>query len=543
MSSNPEVITINLDTPLYKGSISLNTGLFINGEFVRPQESQDAGKIDIINPSTSKPITSVHLGSSLDVDIAVDAARKAFKSTWGLHVPGSVRGQKLQRLAELIEENLEEIAALEALNCDESYDFDEHLANSSFILPFFTCFVLNPDRSLILGKPFAQAKQEITIGCIATLKYYAGWADKIHGKTIETSETKMAYTRREPYGVVGAIIPWNGPLAMFAWKVGPAVAAGNAIVLKPSELTPLTALRVASLINEAGFPPGVINIVNGYGPTVGSSLSSHPLITKIAFTGSTVTGRKIQEAAAKSNLKVVTLELGGKSPNIIFDDADLEQAIKWAGVGIFTNMGQACCAGSRIFVQEGIYDAFIQGFTAVAQHLQANTGDPFSSPNTLHGPQASEVQYKRILSYISSGIFDGAHVQTGGEKHSEEKGYFIKPTIFTNVTPSMKIAQEEIFGPVAAVIKFKTEEEVIEMANNTTYGLACAVFTENISRGIRVAHAIDAGTAWINTYNTLATNVPFGGYKQSGIGRELGEYALENYTQVKAVHINIGMKL
>ncbi|KAF5371764.1 hypothetical protein D9758_003560 [Tetrapyrgos nigripes] len=500
MSSNSEVITINLDTPLYKGSISLNTGLFINGEFVRPQESQDAGKIDIINPSTSKPITSVHLGSSLDVDIAVDAARKAFKSTWGLHVPGSVRGQKLQRLAELIEENLEEIAALEALNCV---------------------------ASLILGKPFAQAKQELNMACITTLKYYAGWADKIHGKTIETNETKMAYTRREPYGVVGAIIPWNNPLAGLAWKVGPAVAAGNTIVLKPSEFTPLSALRVASLINEAGFPPGVINIVNGYGPTVGASLASHPLIAKIAFTGSTITGRKIQEAAAKSNLKVVTLELGGKSPNIIFDDADLEQAIKWAGIGIFANMGQACCAGSRIFVQEGIYDAFIQGFTAVAQHLQANTGDSFSSPNTLHGPQASEAQYKRILSYISSGISEGAHVQTGGEKHSDGEGYFIKPTIFTNVTPSMKIAQEEIFGPVAAVIKFKTEEEVIEMANNTTYGLACAVFTENISRGIRVAHAIEAGTAWINTYNTIENGVPFGGYKQSGIGRELGEYALE----------------
>ncbi|KAK7441049.1 hypothetical protein VKT23_016833 [Stygiomarasmius scandens] len=500
-----EVFSLTLDTPAYKGTVSINTGLFINGKWCKPVEEQ---KIEVVNPTTGKFITNVDGGSSKDVDLAVDAAEKAYKTSWGLKVPGSTRGQMLLKLANLIEQNADEFAALEALNC---------------------------------GKPFALAQREIQVGCVDELKYYAGWADKVHGKTIETTENKMAYTRHEPFGVVAAIIPWNGPLTMLAWKVGPALATGNTIVVKPSELTPLTALKFASLVNEAGFPPGVVNIVNGYGQTVGAAMASHPRIRKIAFTGSTLTGRKIQEAAAKSNLKVVSLELGGKSPNIIFDDADLEQAIKWASVGIFSNMGQVCCAGSRIYVQEGIYDAFIKGFAAAAQYLQQNTGDPFSG-KAMHGPQMSSSQFDRIMGYISSGKADGAHVHTGGERHGNE-GYFIKPTIFTDVKADMKIAQEEIFGPVGVVMKFKTEEEVIEMANNTTYGLACGIFTENVSRAIRVAHALEAGTAWVNIYNSIDINVPFGGYKQSGIGREQGEYVLENYTQVKAVHINIGLKL
>ncbi|THV04186.1 aldehyde dehydrogenase [Dendrothele bispora CBS 962.96] len=496
--------SLKLDTPAYKGTVSINTGLFINGQWLK---SVNPEKLDVVNPATGKIVTSVEGGCSKDIDIAVDAAEKAYKTSWGLKVPGSTRGQMLLNLAKLIEENADEFAALEALNC---------------------------------GKPFGQAQQEIA-GCVNEFKYYAGWADKVHGKTIETTENKMAYTRHEPYGVVAAIIPWNGPMMMLSWKVAPALATGNTIIVKPSELTPLSALKFASLVNEAGIPPGVINIVNGTGPAVGEAMAYHPRIRKLAFTGSTLTGRKIQEASAKSNLKVITLELGGKSPNIIFDDADLEQAIKWASFGIFANMGQACCAGSRIFVQEGIYDKFIEGFAAAAHYLQQNTGDPFSG-KALHGPQTSSGQFDRIMSYINSGKTDGAHILSGGERDGNE-GYFIKPTIFTEVKPNMKIAQEEIFGPVGVVIKFKTEEEVIEMANNTTYGLACGVFTENVSRAIRVAHALEAGTAWINTYHTIETMVPFGGYKQSGIGREQGEYALENYTQVKAVHINIGLKL
>ncbi|THU97075.1 aldehyde dehydrogenase [Dendrothele bispora CBS 962.96] len=480
-----EIFSLTLDTPAYKGDATINTGLFINGKWVKPVDKQkyvmmhlSLALFVILGAATGKIITAIQGGSSKDVDLAVNAAEEAYKASWGLKVPGSIRGQMLLKLANLIEQNAEEFAALEALNC---------------------------------------------VGCVQELKYYAGRADKVHGKTIETTENKMAYTRREPYVV-----------SMLAWKVGPALATGNTIVVKPSELTPLTALKFASLVNEAGFPPGVINIINGYGNIVGKAMAYHQRIRRIAFTGSTLTGRKIQEASAKSNLKVVTLELGGKSPSIVFDDADLEQAIN-------ANMGQLCCAGSRIFVQEGIYDAFMKVFSAAAQHLQQNAGDPFSG-NALHGPQVSSTQFNRIMGYLDSGKADGAQVYTGGKRHGNE-GYFIQPTIFTEVRPTMKIAREEVFEPVGVVMKFKTEEEVIEIANNTTYGLACGIFTENVSRAIRVAHALEAGTAWVNTYNTIEISVPFGGYKQSGIGREQGECVLEHYTQVKAVHINISLKL
>jgi aldehyde dehydrogenase (NAD+) len=330
-------------------------------------------------------------------------------------------------------------------------------------------------------------------------------------------------------------------MVMLSWKVGPALATGNTIVLKPSELTPLTALKFAELVVEAGFPPGVVNIVNGYGPIAGQAISEHPKIAKVAFTGSTLTGRRIMKAASESNLKVVTLELGGKSPTIIFDDADLDQAVKWAAHGIYFNMGQACTAGSRIFVQEGIYDKFITKFTAIAQYLTAKTGDQFTS-GTEHGPQVSQLQFDRVMSYIESGKSEGAKVLVGGDRHGDA-GYFIKPTIFTECTPEMKIVKEEIFGPVAAVMKFRTEEEVIELANDTSYGLACHVFSLNINRAIKVAHALEAGSAWVNCAQHGEVSVPFGGYKQSGIGRELGEYALDTYTQVKAVHINIGTNL
>ncbi|KAG7086192.1 hypothetical protein E1B28_002155 [Marasmius oreades] len=494
-----------LDTPTFKGSLSLNTGLFIDGKWVDPVEG---GKIDVVNPATGKVITSVAVGTGKDVDIAVEAAKKAFKSKWGFKVPGTERGRLLNKLADLIEANLDELAALESLN---------------------------------VGKPFTMSKMVDVKASIQVLRYYAGWADKIHGKTIETNENKFAYTRHEPYGVVGQIIPWNFPLTMLSWKIAPAVATGNCCVLKPSEITPLTALKVAGMINEAGFPPGVINIVNGYGITVGAAISAHPDIRKVAFTGSTIVGRKIQEASAKSNLKVVSLELGGKSPNVIFDDADFEQAVKWAALGIYANMGQICTAGSRIFVQEGIYDKFLAAFTQASKALQSATGDPFAA-TTQHGPQVSQVQFDRIMGYLDSARKDGATIHIGGERHGNE-GYFIQPTIVTDCKPDMKIVREEVFGPVAAIIKFKTEEEAIEMANDTNYGLAAAVFTENNSRAVRVAHALEAGTTWVNCYNSSEIQTPFGGYKQSGFGRELGEYALETYTQVKAVHVNIGLKL
>ncbi|KAF9261277.1 aldehyde dehydrogenase [Marasmius fiardii PR-910] len=503
----PDVFKLDLNTPTYKGTVSVNTGLFINGQFVDPVEEKSS-KIDVVNPATGKVITAIAGGSDKDVDIAVEAALKAYKTSWGLKVSGAERGRLLNKLADLIEANLDEFAALESLN---------------------------------VGKPFTVTQNRDVRTAIAVLRYYAGWADKVQGKTIETNENKFAYTRHEPYGLVGQIIPWNSPLMMVAWKLGPALATGNVCVLKPAEVAPLTPQKVAGLINEAGFPPGVVNIVNGYGNTVGTAISSHPKIAKIAFTGSTLTGRKILEASAKSNLKVVSLELGGKSPNIIFEDADFEQAVKWAVSGIYSSAGQSCVAGSRIFVQESIYDKFVEAFKKAAEFRTTQMGDPFDA-STQQGPQVSQLQFDRVMSYIDSAKNEGANVLAGGDRHGSE-GFYIQPTIVTDCKPEMKVVREEIFGPVCVVIKFKTEEEVIEMANDTTYGLGGAVFTENNSRAIRVAHAIQAGSLFINCYSVLEPNVPFGGYKQSGIGRELGEYALETYTQVKGVHVNLGLKL
>ncbi|KAF5347373.1 hypothetical protein D9758_011288 [Tetrapyrgos nigripes] len=445
--------------------------------------------------TTGKILTAVSVGSAKDVDIAVDAAQKAYKTNWGLHMPGSKRGEMLNRLADLVEKHKDELAALEALDA---------------------------------GKPFFTAQHVDIANTISTLRYYAGWADKIHGKTIETSETKLAYTRHEPFGVVMPIRAAspdleNCPRTCYRKYRG---IEGN----EPSENTPLSALKLAGFLNEAGFPPGVLNIVNGLGPVVGEAMAYHPLIRKISFTGSTVIGRRIQEASAKSNLKAVTLELGGKNPNIIFEDANLDQAVKWACIG------QVCTAGSRIFVQEGIHDAFIEAFTAAAQEIQGVIGDPFSA-STMHGPQVSKTQLDRILGYINGAKAEGAIVAAGGQAQSGD-GYFIQPTIFTGCKPNMKIVQEEVFGPVAAVIKFKTEEEVIEMANDSLYGLASGVFTENSSRAIRVAHALETGMTWINSYNNSEHPVPFGGFKQSGVGTELGEYALNTYTQVKAKNTN-----
>lgn len=323
---------------------------------------------------------------------------------------------------------------------------------------------------------------------------------------------------------------------MLAWKIAPAIATGNTVVLKTAEQTPLSGLVFASLIKEAGFPPGVINIISGIGRIAGAALSSHMDVDKVAFTGSTVVGRQIMKAAASSNLKKVTLELGGKSPNVVFNDADIENAISWVNFGIFYNHGQCCCAGSRIFVQSGIYDKFVERFKARAQLNKV--GDPFA-PDTFQGPQVSQIQYDRIMGYIQDGKTAGATVVTGGERHGD-KGYFIQPTIFADVTEDMKIVQEEIFGPVCSISKFETEEEVLKSANNTNYGLAAAVHTKDLNTAIRVSNALKAGTVWVNQYNMLHHQLPFGGYKESGIGRELGEAALSNYTQTKTVSIRLG---
>lgn len=496
----PTTFTHQWDTPGHKGSTSFSTGLYINGKFV---DGVKKSTIDVINPTTGKVLTQISEGTEGDVDIAVEAAHKAFETTWGLNCPGERRGELLNKLVQLMEKHADELAALESLDN---------------------------------GKTISWSKTVDVPASITTIKHYAGWADKVFGKVIETDERKLAYTRHEPIGVVGQIIPWNFPLLMFAWKIGPALATGNCIVIKPSEFTPLTAIRMCHLIHEAGFPPGVINVVNGYGNTAGQAISMHMKIDKVAFTGSTLVGRKVMEASAKSNLKNVTLELGGKSPNIIFDDADLDQAVKWAAHGLFWNHGQACCAGTRIFVQEGIYDEFLKRLTEKAKSIKI--GDPFGH-DTYQGPQVSQIQFDRIMSYIESGKAEGATVHLGGDRWGTE-GYFINPTIFTDVKSDMKIVKEEIFGPVGVVIKFKDQAEAISKANDTTYGLAAAVFTKDLNRAIETAHKLQAGTAWINCINHLHANVPFGGYKQSGIGRELGEYALSNYTNVKAVHVNLG---
>ncbi len=409
---------------------------------------------ETINPTNEKPIISVCEATEKDVDTAVAAARAAFEGSWRQVTP-SERGRLINKLADLMERDIDTLAAIEALDN---------------------------------GKAFTMAKVD-TANAIGCLRYYAGWADKIHGQTIDTNPETLTYTRHEPVGVCGQIIPWNFPLLMWSWKIGPAVAAGNTVVMKTAEQTPLSGLYAAKLIKEAGFPPGVINVISGFGRVAGAAISSHMDIDKIAFTGSTLVGRTILQAAAKSNLKKVTLELGGKSPNIVFDDADIDNAISWSNFGIFFNHGQCCCAGSRILVQEGLYDKFVARFKERAS--QNKLGNPFEQ-DTFQGPQVSQLQFDRIMEYINHGKQAGATVAVGGDRYGKE-GYFIQPTVFTDVTSDMKIAQEEIFGPVVTIQKFKDEAEAIKIGNSTDYGLAAAVHTKNVNTAIRVSNALKAG--------------------------------------------------
>ncbi|KAF4918209.1 Aldehyde dehydrogenase [Colletotrichum viniferum] len=490
-------LSVELKTPV-TGAYTQPTGLFINNEWV---EGVDKQTFEVINPTTEEVICSVHEATEKDVDIAVAAARKAFEGVWAETTP-SQRSIYLLKLADLAEKNAELLAAVESLDN---------------------------------GKSISMAKGDVgaVIGC---LRYYGGWADKIEGKTIDVAPDMFHYTRPEPIGVCGQIIPWNFPLLMLSWKIGPALATGNTIVMKTAEQTPLSALVFANLVKEAGFPPGVFNLISGFGKVAGAAISSHMDVDKIAFTGSTVVGRQIMKAAASSNLKKVTLELGGKSPNIVFNDADIEQAISWVNFGIYYNHGQCCCAGTRIFVQEDIYDKFLAAFKARAQANKV--GDPFH-PETFQGPQVSQLQFDRIMGYIKAGTDEGATIETGGARHGD-KGYFIQPTIFSNVRPDMKIMQEEIFGPVCAIAKFKDEAEALKLAHDTNYGLAAAVHTKDLNTAIRMSRSLKAGTVWVNCYNLLTSAVPFGGFKESGIGRELGEAALANYTQNKSVAIRLG---
>ncbi len=475
---------------------SFQTRLLIDGKW---RDSQSGKTFATCNPATEEEIAQVAEGDAADIDLAVKAARKAFDSGPWRKMDARDRGRLMNKLADLIEQNIDELATLETLDN---------------------------------GKPISESRNGDLPLVVDCFRYYAGWADKIHGQTIPIRGNFFCYTKREPVGVAGQIIPWNFPMLMVAWKWGPALAAGCTIVLKPAEQTPLTALRLGELALEAGYPAGVINIVPGFGETAGDALVQHPGIDKVAFTGSTEVGRIIMRNAA-GTLKRVTLELGGKSPNIVFADADLDAAVEGSILGMYLNQGQCCCAGTRLFVQDKAYENFIDRLAAKVKDRKV--GDPFD-PATQMGPQVDQAQFDKILSYIDQGNKEGARCVTGGERLGT-KGYFIKPTVFADVKDDMSIARDEIFGPVLSVIKFKEIDEVIERANTTDYGLAAAVWTRDIGKAHAIANRVRAGTVWLNCYDVFDAAAPFGGFKSSGIGRELGEKALDNYTELKTVTV------
>ena len=474
--------------------------LLIGGQWI-----EGAKHFDTINPATGEVLTQIIEASSDDVDRAVQAARRAFDDRNGpwRKMSASQRGQLLWRLADLVEKNIDELAELETLDN---------------------------------GKPIFESRHVDMPMVVSVLRYYAGWATKIHGETVNTSEAAFTYTLREPVGVVGLIIPWNFPLLLVSWKLGPALACGNTAVIKPAEQTPLTALRFGELGVEAGFPAGVINIVTG-GPETGKAIVRHAGIDKIAFTGSTAVGKEIMRGSADT-LKRVTLELGGKSPNIVFADSDIDGAVKGAINGIFYGKGEVCNAGSRLFLEAKVRDQFLEKLVARAKKMQP--ADPLD-PKTRLGAIVSQEQMQTVLSYIDAGKKEGAKLIAGGNRVPIDgsKGFFIEPTIFGDVKNDMKIAQEEIFGPVLATLQFDDIDEVIELANKNQYGLAAAVWTNDVKKAHLVSRQLRAGTVWINTYGLMDAALPFGGYKSSGFGRELGMNAIEHYTEVKTVWMNL----
>ncbi|KAL0416999.1 UNVERIFIED_CONTAM: Aldehyde dehydrogenase family 2 member B4, mitochondrial [Sesamum latifolium] len=471
------------------------TKLLINGQFV---DSASGKTFPTLDPRTGEVIAHVAEGDAEDVNRAVAAARKASDEGPWPKMSAYERSRIILRFADLVEKHMQELAQLET--------WDN-------------------------GKPYEQALTAELPLFVRLFHYYAGWADKIHGLTVPADGPHHVQVLHEPIGVAGQIIPWNFPLLMYAWKVGPALACGNTIVLKSAEQTPLTALYVSKLFHEAGLPDGVLNVVSGYGPTAGAALASHMDIDKLAFTGSTDTGKVVLELAAKSNLKPVTLELGGKSPFIVFEDADIDRAVELAHFALFFNQGQCCCAGSRTFVHERVYDEFVE--KAKARAARRTVGDPFKK-GIEQGPQIDSDQFEKVLRYIRSGIDGNAKLECGGERVGS-KGFFIQPTVFSNVEDNMLIAQDEIFGPVQSILKFKDVDEVIKRANATRYGLAAGVFTRNIDTANTVSRGLRAGTVWVNCYDVFDAAIPFGGYKMSGVGREKGIYSLNNYLQVKAV--------
>lgn len=470
------------------------TQLFIDNKFV---PSISAKLFDTMNPSTGEKIASISEACPEDIDLAVKSARNAFDNGPWRRLSSSQRGKLIYKLADLMKKNLEELAYLESIDG---------------------------------GQPLTLARFMVLSAC-ETFHYFAGYADKVHGQVIPIEGPYLCYTRHEPVGVVAAITPWNVPIIMAAWKLAPALAMGCTIIHKPAEQTPLTALKLGELIAEAGFPPGVVNILPGFGLTAGKPLAQHPLVDKVAFTGSTEVGFEIIRHSHVSNLKRITLELGGKSPNIIMDDADLDLAIAQSQMALYFNQGQVCIAGSRLFVHEKIYDEFVKKSVEASQ--KRKLGCPLEL-ETEQGPQIDEIQFNKILGYIDKGQKEGAQLLCGGKRFGN-KGYFIQPTVFADVTDDMTIAKEEIFGPVMSILKFKTIEEVIERANKTPYGLGAGVVTRNFENAVKIANGLKAGTVYINCYDVISHNTPFGGFKNSGIGREMGEYGLRNFTEVKTV--------
>ncbi|HKD39692.1 MAG TPA: aldehyde dehydrogenase family protein [Myxococcaceae bacterium] len=473
--------------------------LLIDGKRVDPIEG---GTLPVMNPATGEKICDAPAASAKDVDLAVSAARRAFQSgPWSKMNP-SARGKLIRKMAELLWERREEFALIESMNN---------------------------------GKTFREALRGDVGPGSSTIAYYAEWTNKMVGEVLPVDGPFLTYTLREPLGVVGAIIPWNYPTSLASWKIGPALATGCTLVLKPSELTPLTALKLGELGQEAGLPDGVINVVPGYGDPAGEALARHPGVDKISFTGSVRTARRLLHASAESNLKKISLELGGKSPQIILADADFDAAIVACLWGIFGNKGEVCNAGSRVLVQERAYDEFVNKLAERARKMIV--GDPLD-PKTQMGSQVSSTQLKTILNYIGSGKEQGAKLVAGGERDAEgakAKGNFVKPTVFAEVKPQMKIAQEEIFGPVLSCIRVRDEEDAVEVANGTSYGLAAAIWTRDVAKAHALAKRIGAGVVWINCFNEFNDAAPFGGYKESGWGRDLSSHALEKYTQLKTV--------
>ena len=472
--------------------------LFIDGEWA---DAENGATFEVIDPAVAEVATEVAAASAADVDRAVHAARAAFEGSWREISPRK-RGQLLWKMAERLAERKDEVARVETISN---------------------------------GKPLFESGID-TAMAIATLEYYAGWTTKIEGETIPVSVPhQFNYTLREPVGVVGAIVPWNFPLNLAMWKVTPALAAGCTVVLKPATETPLSVLLLADIAAEVGLPPGVLNVIPGGGSTAGAALVAHPGVDKIAFTGSTEVGVQIARTAAET-VKRVTLELGGKSPNIVFDDADLKFAARGALNGIFYGKGEVCAAGSRLLVQKGVHDELVENVAAGAGKMKI--GDPFDKETRI-GAVVSEKQMETVLGYIETGKEEGASVVAGGRRADIRPGYFVEPTVFDGVTPDMTIAREEIFGPVLATLSFDDVDDAIEQANDTMYGLAAAVWTRDIKKAHYVASRLKAGTVWINTYNLYDPAMPFGGFKQSGYGRDLGRHALEQYTETKAVWVHL----